>query len=555
MHSLVRHNQSAFITGRLIHENFKAVQLTAKLLHRKKIPSALYKIDIAKAFDSLDWTFLLELLRHMGFSNRWTSWISVILSTASTKIIMNGSPGCRICHARGLRQGDPLSPLLFVLAMEALNALIKTAEIKGLLQPFGASAIQERIFLYADDVILFTSPQQQNLVATQSILDIFAFASGLKTNPHKCAITPICCNLEDTARIICFLNEVLQAFPIKYLGIPLSVKKLKKTDLQPLVDKIIVGLPPWKASMLTKAGRTVLVKVKLSAIPVHIALAISLPPWVVQCIDKRCGAFLWRGSDPDAISGGHCLLAWPRVCRPAILGGLGLPDLTLQGYALRMRWLWLKRTDPNRPWSSLPVNSESSVTALFAASVIVQIGNGRRSFFWIDNWLEGRSIADLAPALWNVVRPHAKQQRTVTQGLHNNGWTQDISGALTVQVILDYLLVREVIREHNYAQLLDEGREDRIIWKRTADGHFSTASAYRAFFMGPHAVPGAKVLTKTRAPGCCKFFCWLALHDRCWTGARRKRHNLQSRSPISYRHVYLPEKFGSSFLGSATCTD
>jgi hypothetical protein len=128
MNSLVRTNQSAFITGRLIHENFKAVQLTAKLLRRKKIPSALYKIDIAKAFDSLDWTFLLEVLKHMGFSRRWLNWISLILSTASTKIILNGSPG------------DPLSPFLFVLAMEALNALIKKAEAKGMLEPLGRDA-------------------------------------------------------------------------------------------------------------------------------------------------------------------------------------------------------------------------------------------------------------------------------------------------------------------------------------------------------------------------------------------------------------------------------
>ena len=163
--------------------------------------------------------------------------------------------------------------------MEALNALVKYALGKGTLEAFGANAIQERIFLYTDDVILFTSPRQQNLVATQTILDIFAAASGLQINPAKCAITPICCNLEDTAHILCFLNGTLQPFPITYLGIPLTVKKLKKTQLQPLVDKIIVGLPTWKASMLTKAARIVLVKAKLSAIPVHIMLAISLPPW------------------------------------------------------------------------------------------------------------------------------------------------------------------------------------------------------------------------------------------------------------------------------------
>jgi len=89
----------------------------------------------------------------MGFSRRWLNWISLILSTASTKIILNGLPGHRICHARGLRQGDPLSPLVFVIAMEALNALIKNAETKGILKPLGDNAIQERIFLYANAVL------------------------------------------------------------------------------------------------------------------------------------------------------------------------------------------------------------------------------------------------------------------------------------------------------------------------------------------------------------------------------------------------------------------
>jgi len=108
MHSLVKSNQSAFIQTRLIHENYKAVNLTGKFLHRQKVPSALLKLDIAKAFDTVNWQFLLELLSHLGFSRRWNNWISLMLSTASTKVILNGSPGKRICHARGLRQGDPL---------------------------------------------------------------------------------------------------------------------------------------------------------------------------------------------------------------------------------------------------------------------------------------------------------------------------------------------------------------------------------------------------------------------------------------------------------------
>jgi len=346
MGSLVRLNQSAFITGRLIHENFKAVQLTASLLHRKKIPCALFKVDIAKAFDSVDWRFLLAILKHMGFSRRWINWISLILSTASTKIILNGNLGQLICHMRGLRQGDPLSPLLFVLAMEPLNALFRLAERKEVLGSLGVSCIQERIFLYADDVILFSSPNEKDLTATVTILEIFAQASGLRINPNKCAITPIQCGLAETAELLRFLPGSLQAFPIRYLGIPLSVHKLKKSDLQPLVDRVVAGLPTWKAGLMTKAGRAVLVKVKMSAVPVHTAIAISISPWVIKCIDKRRRAFLWRGM--ETVSGGHCALSWPKVVRPTELGGLGLPDLQLQGFALRMRWLWHQRTHPNR---------------------------------------------------------------------------------------------------------------------------------------------------------------------------------------------------------------
>src|SRR6185436_8581041 len=76
MNDLVKHNQSAFIQSRLIHENYKAVQLSAKMLHRNKIPSALIKVDIVKAFDTVNWRFSLNLLQHLGFSRRWLDWTS-----------------------------------------------------------------------------------------------------------------------------------------------------------------------------------------------------------------------------------------------------------------------------------------------------------------------------------------------------------------------------------------------------------------------------------------------------------------------------------------------
>lgn len=147
---LVSPNQSAFIKGRQIHDNFWAVQQTAKLLHARRKKAIMLKVDIAKAFNTVNWLFLLDLLCHLGFSRRWINWISFLMSTASTKVLLNGAPGRRICHGRGLRQGDPLSPMLFIQVMEALNALIHRAEDFRLFTPLGSGAIKSRVSLYAD---------------------------------------------------------------------------------------------------------------------------------------------------------------------------------------------------------------------------------------------------------------------------------------------------------------------------------------------------------------------------------------------------------------------
>lgn len=157
--NLVRQNQTAFIKGRCILDNFHSVRLSCKAIHAKRTPCVLLKIDIAKAFDSIAWTFLLEVLAHMGFGQRWRDWISCILSTASTKIILNGRPGRRICHAcRGVRQGDPLSPMLFVLIMEVLNHLFGWLDDQGFLTPLRITGLPSRISLYADHVCCAQGP-------------------------------------------------------------------------------------------------------------------------------------------------------------------------------------------------------------------------------------------------------------------------------------------------------------------------------------------------------------------------------------------------------------
>ena len=193
LNDLVHPCQSAFIQGRSIHDNFRAVQLTCKTLHQKK-QSCLLKIDIAKAFDSVCWPFLLEVLQRLGFSRRWRNWMSILLGSASTKVLLNGRPGNRICHARGLRQGDPLSPMLFVLAMEVLGGLIRWAESQSIFSPLRCAAVRSRVSLYADDVVMFIKPEMNDIVAIKTILQIFGDVSGLYTNLGKCVTNLISCS-------------------------------------------------------------------------------------------------------------------------------------------------------------------------------------------------------------------------------------------------------------------------------------------------------------------------------------------------------------------------
>jgi hypothetical protein len=101
------------------------------------------------------WPFLTKLLQHLGFSPRWRDWVSAFLSFASTKVVLNGVPGECVFHARGLCQGDPLSPMLFLLVMEVLNALICKAEDWSLFKPLGVQAITHRASFYANDLAWF----------------------------------------------------------------------------------------------------------------------------------------------------------------------------------------------------------------------------------------------------------------------------------------------------------------------------------------------------------------------------------------------------------------
>jgi hypothetical protein len=253
--NLVSKSQNAFIGGRSLHDNFILVRQSMRLLHQLRAPRVLLKLDLARAFDTISWPFLFEVLRRYGFSTRFLDWLAILLSSASTRVLLNGNPGPPNWHRRGLRQGDPLSPQLFVLAVDTLGRLIKRAMGLGVLQQLHPRRPIPEVSLYADDVVMFCHPTPDDLGSVKAIFELFGKASGLQVNYTKSKATLLNCTPDDATRVPESLGCQIVDLPLTYLGIPLTIRRPTTTQLQPVVTKAANMLPTWKSRLMNKAGR------------------------------------------------------------------------------------------------------------------------------------------------------------------------------------------------------------------------------------------------------------------------------------------------------------
>jgi hypothetical protein len=159
----------------------------------------------------------------MGFGELFLKWISLLLCTANTRILVNGEAGARIHHARGLRQGDPTSPLLFVVGMEVITAIMARVVEARLLGNLAGITPLQRISIFADDVVCFFRPEKEEVEAIKALLLLFGEVSGLHVNYSKTTATLIRGTEEDKLRIVEILGCEIAEFPIKYLGLQLAL--------------------------------------------------------------------------------------------------------------------------------------------------------------------------------------------------------------------------------------------------------------------------------------------------------------------------------------------
>jgi hypothetical protein len=198
--------------------------------------------------------------------------------------MLNGKLGDRIAHVRGMRQGDPPSPMLFLLVMEILNALIRKADDWLLFHSMDTCSISHRALLYVDDMVFFLSPDPGELQMMKNILMIFEGTSGLECNVHKCELAPIQCNdvhvLVALHTFPCWSME----FPVNYLGMQISPLSLPKAFQLPLLAKMTARMATCKGKLLHHSGRLAFVKTTLLAIPLYSATSLIFPVWLLKAI-------------------------------------------------------------------------------------------------------------------------------------------------------------------------------------------------------------------------------------------------------------------------------
>ena len=287
---MVSLDQNAFVKGRQILDASLIANEVIDYWLKRKEKGLICKLDVEKAYDSINWNFLMKVMHKMGFGDRWKKWMWWCISTASFSILVNGVPTGYFSNSRGLRQGDPLSPYLFVLGMEVLSALLRRAVDGGFISGCrirgrGGMEINVSHLLFADDTIIFCEARQDHLTYLSWILVWFEAASGLKINLAKSEVIPVG-EVEDIDELAVELGCKVGAFPSVYLGLPLGAKHKTMAMWDGVEARMRRRLARWKRQYLSKGGRITLIESTLASMPIYQLSLFRMPKLVAKRLEK-----------------------------------------------------------------------------------------------------------------------------------------------------------------------------------------------------------------------------------------------------------------------------
>ena len=252
------------------------------------------KLDMSKAYDRVEWSFLEEVMRKMGFNEQWISLMMICVKIVSYSVLVNGEPQGKIQPLRRIRQRDPLSPFLFLLCTEGLNRLIVKVEKEGFINGFSLNRGGPKLthLLFADDSILFCRSNRSECQKLLEILALYESLSGKKINRGK---TSIFFSKSTIKAMRIDIKEALGVPEIlhydKYLGLPSLVGRNKKASFDYIKERLWRKLQGWEEKLLSQAGREVLIKAVMQAIPTFTMSCFKLPMGLCDEIEKLIRRF------------------------------------------------------------------------------------------------------------------------------------------------------------------------------------------------------------------------------------------------------------------------
>ena len=551
--------QRGFIKGRSIKDCICLTSEAINTLHNKSFGGNLaLKVDIAKAFDTLDWSFLLKVLKKFGFSETFCKWIHSILMSAKLSVSINGKMHGYFSCSRGVRQGDPLSPLLFCLAEEVISRCLTKQVMAGklkLIQGTRDIPIPSHI-LYADDMMIFCKGTLSNINCLKQIFFNYAEVSGQLVNPQKSSIFSESISNRRLSQIASSLGFKIGSLPFTYLGVPIFRGKPKKSYFQPIADKFKLKLASWKASLLSMAGRVQLVKSVAQSMLIHCLSIYSWPVSLIKDLERCMRNFIWSG---DINQKKLVTVSWHKVCTPTKEGGLGIRNLSFINEAGNLRLCWeilqsdlqwaaflRSRVMRNNTPISHHISSSIWCSAKHKFPTILnnstwQIGNGENINFWCDSWCGQPLIST-----YNIpAHLHSSLSSSVSSYIHNSRWN------VPLEIHLAYPSLQQKLSFITIPLTL---KEDRLVWKHSHDGNLSFKDAY--LFQSNTAVsPPAwcKYIWNIAIPPSKSLLLWRILQDKLPTDDQLIKRgcqipsvcNLCALASETYAHLFLDCSFAT----------
>nr|GEU47494.1 hypothetical protein [Tanacetum cinerariifolium] len=444
-------NQSAFVPNRHIQDNILLSQEILKGYDRKDGPKRIaIKIDIQKAYDAVNWQFLEAMLVGFGFYNKMVNWIIKCVTTASFSICVNGERFGYFKGGRGLRQGDHMSPYLFTMVMEILTLIVKqkVEESTVFKYHFGCKMMKLAHICFVDDLLMFYHGDMDSIMVLKKAIEEFGGMSGLLPNYNKSTIIFGCMKENDKQYILRNVPFKVEKLPVKYLGVPLTSKRLSVSNCKSLLDKIKNRVMNWKNKCLSYAGRLQLIASVLESIHVYWSSVFLLPQTVINEINKILKGFMWS---QDEFEKGKAKVAWKNICRPKSQGGLGLKDLGVWNKAMIAKLLWHLATNKQSLWvkwvnvvklkgrSIWVVNEETFITHRDLYNVrwkddivlkdIMMDGVWQWPDIWIDKYPQLNSLNSIAlgnlddELVWRSIK--GKEGRFTVKQAYNDLRSQD----------------------------------------------------------------------------------------------------------------------------------